>query len=195
LVNADSTWHGVPGAIMSILNITSIESAIEKGLTHPAEILNDVRTKIISKLVEDGTSNAGYDGMDCAVIILDVENKKMQYASAQIPIYIIRKGEIITLKPEKMPVGKFYLDNVPFVGGEIELLEGDQIYILTDGLQDQFGGPKNKKIKIKPIIDELLAMENLPMKAQAEQIDLLFKSWKGEEEQIDDITVFGFKIL
>ena len=30
MVNADSTGHGVPGAIMSILNISSIEKAIEK---------------------------------------------------------------------------------------------------------------------------------------------------------------------
>ncbi|MFN6039888.1 MAG: PP2C family protein-serine/threonine phosphatase, partial [Bacteroidota bacterium] len=39
LVTADSTGHGVPGAIMSLLNIGGIEKAIET-YTSPADILN-----------------------------------------------------------------------------------------------------------------------------------------------------------
>ena len=47
MVNRDSTGHGVSGAIMSILNITSIESAFKDKLCNPAVIFNDCRKTIV----------------------------------------------------------------------------------------------------------------------------------------------------
>src|SRR6202008_588584 len=69
LVTADSTGHGVPGAIMSMLNISCLNDAVEgKKLTEPNEILNHTRNKIITHLKNDGSAEGGKDGMDCSLI-------------------------------------------------------------------------------------------------------------------------------
>ncbi|MBL4623524.1 MAG: tetratricopeptide repeat protein [Flavobacteriales bacterium] len=194
MVNADSTGHGVPGAIMSILNISSIEKAIEKGLTKPSEIFNDTRKTIIERLKKDGSEEGGKDGMDASIISFDFKNANFSFTAAQNPIWIIRKGELIEIKPEKMPIGKHNNDTIPFVGGEFETKKGDIIYTLTDGFQDQFGGPKGKKFMIKKMREYILSISHLPMNQQHQKIKETFNTWKGNLEQIDDVCILGVKI-
>ena len=61
LVTADSTGHGVPGAIMSLLNTSSLEKAVELGISEPSEILNHTRGTIIARLKNDGSVDGGKD--------------------------------------------------------------------------------------------------------------------------------------
>lgn len=194
LVNADSTGHGVPGAIMSILNISSIEHAVDKNISNPAEIFNQTRKTIIERLKKDGSAEGGKDGMDASLVSFNKDKTKMTYVAAQNPIWIIRNGELLEIKPEKMPVGKHDNDHVPFKGGEFDLLKGDQIYTLTDGFQDQFGGPKGKKFMVKKMREYVLSISNLSMAEQYEGIVEAFTNWKGEIEQVDDVCVIGVRI-
>jgi serine phosphatase RsbU (regulator of sigma subunit) len=194
IVNADSTGHGVPGAIMSILNISSIEEAVKEGSTSPHEIFNKTRTFIIDRLKKDGSEHGGKDGMDASIVCFNADKTKMTYTAAQNPIWIIRAGEVIQLKPEKMPVGKHDMDHVPFEGGEFVLQKGDQIYTLTDGFQDQFGGPKGKKFMVKRMREYVLSISHLPMQEQYQLISKVFSEWKGDVEQVDDVCVIGVQI-
>jgi len=194
IVNADSTGHGVPGAIMSILNITSLEMAVTQGIYKPAEIFNYARKTIVERLKKDGSADGGKDGMDASIVCFNAEKTKLSYCAAQNPIWIIRSGEIIEIKPEKMPVGKHDNDGVPFVGGEIDLQKGDIVYTLTDGFQDQFGGPSGKKFKVKKMREYMLSISHLTMQEQYQKIDEVFSTWKGDLEQVDDVCVIGVKI-
>jgi serine phosphatase RsbU (regulator of sigma subunit) len=191
---ADSTGHGVPGAIMSILNISSIEKAAENKTAQPAEIFNQARQSIIERLAKDGSQEGGKDGMDASLIAFNPEKTVMQYVAAQNPIWIIRTNELIEIKAEKMPIGKHDHDQIPFKGGEFDLEKGDLIYILTDGFQDQFGGEKGKKYKVKPLKKLLLEVSQLPMQAQHQKISKAFDTWKGELEQVDDVCMIGVRI-
>lgn len=194
MVNADSTGHGVPGAIMSILNISSIEKAIDQKLIKPAEIFNHTRDTIIERLSKDGSKEGGKDGMDATIISFDFDNNKFSYTAAHNPIWIIRAGNLIEIKPEKMPIGKHENDNIPFVGGEFVTQKGDVIYTITDGFHDQFGGEKGKKFKVKPFKDYLISIAHLPMQEQKERLTDTFNSWKGDEEQVDDVCVIGVRV-
>ena len=194
MVNADSTGHGVPGAIMSILNISSIEEAVKEGSTAPQEIFNKTRKFIIERLKKDGSPEGGKDGMDASIICFDFEKNKFKYTAALNPIWIIRDGKLIEIKPERMPIGKHYKDNTPFVGGEFEMQKEDQIYTLTDGFHDQFGGPKGKKFMIKKMREYVLSISNLTMEEQHQKINEAFTNWKGEMEQVDDVCVIGVRI-
>jgi len=194
VVNADSTGHGVPGAIMSILNISSIEKAIDNKLVQPADIFNHTRNTIIERLSKDGSKEGGKDGMDASIISFDFEHNKFTYTAAQNPIWIIRDNELIEIKPEKMPIGKHDNDAVPFVGGEFETQKGDVIYTITDGFHDQFGGEKGKKFKVKPFKNYLISIANLPMQEQKEKLTETFTTWKGDLEQIDDVCVIGVRV-
>jgi serine phosphatase RsbU (regulator of sigma subunit) len=194
VVNADSTGHGVPGAIMSILNISSIERAVENKALTPASIFNEARQRIIDRLKKDGSEHGGKDGMDASIVCFNANKTKMTYTAAQNPIWVIRAGEVIQIKAEKMPVGKHDNDHIPFKGGEFDLQKGDQVYTLTDGFQDQFGGPKGKKFMIKKMREYVLSISHLSMEEQYQKLDEVFSNWKGDVEQVDDVCVIGVKV-
>ncbi|MBS1635536.1 MAG: tetratricopeptide repeat protein [Bacteroidetes bacterium] len=190
---ADSTGHGVPGAIMSILNISSLEKAIETE-TEPAAILNVTRTLIIERLKKDGSPEGGKDGMDCSLVVLDLPKCQLSYAAANNPVWIIRQQELIECKPDKMPVGKHDKEAEPFTQHSIELQPGDVVYTFTDGLPDQFGGPKGKKFMYKQFKELLLSISHFPMPEQREKILESFNTWKANTEQVDDMCVIGVRI-
>lgn len=190
---ADSTGHGVPGAIMSILNISALEKSIEH-LNQPDEILNHTRKVIIDRLKNDGSEEGGKDGMDVSLLVLNKERNKLIYSAANNPIWILRNGQIIELSPDKMPVGKHDHDSVPFKKHEIDIIKGDIIYSLTDGMPDQFGGQKGKKYKYNHLKSFLVSIVHLEMNEQRKSILNEFYTWKGDLEQTDDVTIVGIKI-
>lgn len=191
---ADSTGHGVPGAIMSILNISSIEKAIENGKILPADIFNYTRRSIIERLKKDGSKEGGKDGMDASLVILNPDKTVLEYVAAHNPVWIIRNGELIEIEAEKMPVGKHERDNIPFVGGKMLLERGDVIYLMTDGFQDQFGGEKGKKFKVKKLKEKLTEISNLTMSEQRTVIAKTFSDWVGNLEQVDDVCIIGLRV-
>ncbi len=192
---ADSTGHGVPGAIMSILNIACLEKSIEvEHLEAPDEILNHTRRKVIETLRKDGSAQGGRDGMDCCLLSLDVANRKMSCALANVPVWIIRDGQLLEIKRDRYPIGKHERDQEPFTLHQVELEKGDAVYAVTDGYADQFGGPFGKKFKYKHLQALLLSIAHEPMPVQQQKLFEAFEKWRGNLEQVDDVTVFGFRL-
>lgn len=194
LVTADSTGHGVPGAIMSILNISSLEKAVGQGISEPSAILNDTRSTIIERLKKDGSSEGGKDGMDCSLIRFDLKNNRFTYAAANNPVWVVRQDTLIELKPDKMPVGRHEKDTVAFTQHEVLLQKGDMVYTLTDGFADQFGGPKGKKFMYKQLKEKLLSISQCPLHEQKASLLNTLNDWMGSSEQVDDITIIGIRI-
>jgi tetratricopeptide (TPR) repeat protein len=190
---ADSTGHGVPGAIMSLLNITSLEKSIETEI-EPHKILNKTREIIVNRLHNDGSEHGGKDGMDCNLMVLNKDRSVLTFASANNTIIIIRNGEVLEFKGDKMPVGKHDRDTDSFTLQSVQLQKGDLLYALTDGFQDQFGGPRNKKYMIKNLKNKFLEIAKLPMAQQEKTLDEEFASWMGKNEQIDDVCIIGVRI-
>ncbi|MDP2384844.1 MAG: tetratricopeptide repeat protein [Bacteroidota bacterium] len=194
LIAADSTGHGVPGAIMSMMNMNSLKESVQENLCEPHEILNKTRSIIIETLANDGSMEGGKDGMDAALIVFNSEKTKGEFSLANNPLWLIRKGELIEYKPDKMPVGKHDRQDVPFSKQEILLEKDDLIYILTDGYADQFGGEKGKKFMYKPLKELLLSVQDKTMSEQRDVLHKRFEEWKGGMEQVDDVCIIGIKI-
>ena len=93
-----------------------------------------------------------------------------------------------------MPVGKHDKQEDSFTQQEINIQKGDVIYTLTDGFQDQFGGPSGKKFMSKNLRELLSKNAHLPMHEQKVILEATFKEWVGDLEQVDDITLIGFRI-
>ena len=194
LVTGDSTGHGVPGAIMSIVNIASLNEAVIQGITSPELLLNETRRLIIENLKNDGSIEGGKDGMDGSLLCFDFKNNTMHSAGANNPIWIIRENELIEIKANRMPIGKHEEDKTSFTLHTLNLQKGDVIYTLTDGFADQFGGPNGKKFKNKQLQKLLLSITHEPMVIQKQKLDTVFENWKGGLEQVDDVCVIGIKI-
>jgi serine phosphatase RsbU (regulator of sigma subunit)/predicted negative regulator of RcsB-dependent stress response len=190
LAVCDSTGHGVPGAFMSLLNISFLNEAInEKNILAPNKVLDHVRQRLLENM--DG----GQDGMDAVIIKIPANNKnlKIEYAAANNSPILIRNGEILELPKDKMPVGKGEVIK-DFELQTIELQKGDNLYLYTDGFADQFGGPKGKKFKYKQLNQLLQAHVNDPMNKQQEILNSAIQNWKGDLEQVDDICIIGIRI-
>jgi len=195
LATADCTGHGVPGAFMSMLGINFLnEIMIEKGITRPNEVLNTLRTEIIAALNPEGSAVESKDGMDMSLCCFDFSNNTLEFALANNGIYIVRKNEVIELKPDKMPVGK-YTDKVnPFTYNKIQLQQGDVVYTYTDGYADQFGGPKGKKFNYRQVKELLISISNQSLQNQKEILSTNFNTWKGSLDQVDDVCLIGVKV-
>ena len=200
LLTADSTGHGVPGAIMSILNIACIDKAVTKGITSPDLILNETRRLVIENLKNDGSAEGGKDGMDASLLSFDFKNKILYAAAAYNPIWIIRTStsssptKLIEIKADRMPIGKHDKDNVSFKLHTLHLQKNDIVYTLTDGFPDQFGGANGKKFKSKELQSLLISIAHEPMDIQKQKLSDAFDSWKGENEQVDDVTIIGVRV-
>jgi len=190
----DCTGHGVPGAFMSLLNITMLnEAIIERKIIRPDFVLNDIRTSIIKALNPDG-ADSGKDGMDCALAMIDFKNNVLQTSCANNPVWIVRGNELIEIHPDKMPVGIQHGEQKSFTVHTINLRKGDVIYMFTDGYADQFGGPKGKKFKYKALQEILIANSQRHMSEQKAILELTFEEWKGDLEQVDDVLVIGVRV-
>ena len=187
LASCDSTGHGVPGAFMSLLNISFLNEAInEKNIEEPHLIFNHVRKQLIENISKDG----GQDGMDA--ILVCIEGNKVTYAAANNSPVIIKNKQLITLEADKMPIGKGEKED-SFMLRSIELEKGDLLFLYTDGYADQFGGPKGKKFKYKALNNLLLGYSGESMEKQKELLSKHFEDWRGKLEQIDDVCVIGIK--
>ncbi|MGZ4044508.1 MAG: tetratricopeptide repeat protein [Bacteroidia bacterium] len=194
-ITADCTGHGVPGAFMSLLNISKLSEAInQKQITRPDLILNDVRNEIISALNPPGSQEESKDGMDCILCNIDVKEMKLRYASANNTMVVFRNGQLLECKADKMPVGKYTETLTPFTLNEIALEKGDIIYTFTDGFIDQFGGVNGKKLKYKPFASLLFSIAHLPMSEQKTRLEQEFEKWRGVFDQVDDVCVMGVRV-
>ncbi len=196
LIAADCTGHGVPGAFMSLLNISLLnEITLQRKLTQPDLILNSVREQILTTLNPEGVETESKDGMDCMLCSFDFKNGKMEFAAANNPLWILKGGslEIEEYKPDKQPVG-FHSIYKPFTLQTSALEKGDTVYAFTDGFADQFGGPKGKKFKYKQLEELILANGKRPMIEQKNALENSFEAWKGDLEQVDDVLVIGIRI-
>jgi serine phosphatase RsbU (regulator of sigma subunit) len=190
LATCDSTGHGVPGAFMSLLNISFLNEAItQKNIEQPNEIFNHVRKRLIKNISKEG----GKDGMDGILLCIDSKTNQYTYSAAHNKPIVISNGAINEYHADKMPIGIGVRED-DFSHNALPLKKGDILYMYTDGYADQFGGPKGKKFKYKQLNELLLANSHLSMEEQKKIISETFDSWKGDLEQIDDVCIIGIKV-
>ncbi|MES2285992.1 MAG: tetratricopeptide repeat protein [Bacteroidota bacterium] len=193
---ADCTGHGIPGAFMSLISMGILNEIIysKSHLKHTDEILNELRRIIILAVNPEGASEEGKDGMDTVLCRFDLKKMELEYSAANNSFYIIRNGELLVFKPDKMPVGKYIGLEKPFTRTVVPLEKGDCIYTFSDGYVDQFGGPKGKKFQSKQLKELFLANCHKPMHMQKEILNKQLQQWKGNCEQVDDILVIGIRV-
>ena len=194
-VTADCTGHGVPGAMMSMMGMSYLnEITSREGDIHSEEILNQLRSQIVKSLRQKGISGETPDGMDMALYILDTKSHELEFSGANLPLFLFREGELQITPPDKMPIGISSKLNQSFTRHTIKLRKGDVLYTFSDGFQDQFGGPNNKKFMIKKFRNLLCDIHQSPMEEQKKLLNKSLKEWMLSCEQVDDITVLGVKV-
>jgi serine phosphatase RsbU (regulator of sigma subunit) len=189
---ADSTGHGVPGAMVSVVCSNALNRSV-KEFKHktPGSILDKTRELVIETF-EKSVSDIK-DGMDVSLLCIDMQNQKIFWSGANNPLWYVQNNTLIEIKANKQPIGKTD-DAKSFTTHEIEYKINTTFYLFTDGLADQFGGPKGKKFKYKQFQELLISIDEKKMDERAKIISGKIEEWKGSLEQVDDICVIGIKI-
>jgi len=191
----DCTGHGVPGAFMSMFGSSCLNQSLnEKNIKKPSEILSYLSQTVQKYLHHNIEGSIIRDGMDLSVCCYNKESNLLEYAGVHNSMYLLRKNEIKQFKADILPIGEISEEeNQFYVNNEIKIESGDIVYLFSDGYLDQFGGKNNKKIGSKRFKELLLEYKDLEMSVQKEKIENYFLEWKGEFEQIDDVTVMGIR--
>ncbi len=190
----DCTGHGVPGAFMSLLFVTFLNDIVKVGKVYePHLILNRLRERVIDSLDQKGIVMEMHDGMDAAMISYDHADRVIHFSGAFSKMYLIRNDKIMEFKGDRMPVS-YYDIMKDFSSQEIKVCKNDMVYLFTDGYKDQFGGPRGKKFGKENFKKILIANHNKPMEIQRQLLYDSHLAWRnGRSDQLDDITVVGFR--
>jgi serine phosphatase RsbU (regulator of sigma subunit) len=146
-------------------------------------------------LNQNAGCNKVKDGMDIALCAIDKENKTICFSGANNPLYYIHNGELEIIKGNRFPVGAYIDEELQeFTNHRFKYIEGDIIYLFSDGYADQFGGEYGKKYMSKNFKNLIMSIYSKPMQIQKEILEEEFVRWKGDEEQIDDVLVIGIRL-
>lgn len=196
LAVVDSTGHGVPGALLSLMGNNLLNQAVhERNLVRPSSILDYLNAGIQHTLNQYKGAGELRDGMDIALCVFDKNSRKVQFAAAINPMYIVRDGMLIQSKGNRFSIGSYFDNKMrPFTNQEMELQKDDIIYLFTDGYPDQFGGDDDRKLSHRRFRELLLSIYHLPLDQQKKTLEDQLKVWMGDGRQTDDICVIGIRI-
>jgi serine phosphatase RsbU (regulator of sigma subunit) len=178
---------------MSMLGVTLLNEIVNgKHILAPDQIIENLRQGVIKSLNQVEDSDSVKDGMDLSVCVVDFDKDILWFAGANNPLYLVRDRELIHYRADKMPASIHYKMQ-PFTLHKIELRKGDAFYIFSDGYADQFGGPHQKKFMSVKLKETLVALTGLPMLKQGERLNEIFEEWRGNNPQVDDVTLIGIR--
>jgi serine phosphatase RsbU (regulator of sigma subunit) len=196
IVAADCTGHGVPGALMSVIGLEIIEKTInEDNIENPSLIL-DILNSELEKTFSSGKNMGGVirDGMDIGLCMIDKQNKKLEFAGAFFPLYLIRDYRLIEIKGDKLIIG-MNKHGEKYTCHVMDLKEEDMLYLFSDGYVDQFGGAENRKFMYRRFRYTLMTIHKFSMNDQKAILEDNLINWMSGSAQVDDIMIIGIRPL
>lgn len=196
----DSTGHGVPGSMVALLGSMLINRAFA-GLEvpTPSEVLRDFRLAFDQRMNRhsDVPQMFGFDG---AVITVDAEARQLQFSGARGDLILIRDGQAQVIRGTRESIDLIQTvrgiptDDVAFETHVLEIQPGDQVYLATDGIRDQFGGVHGRKLGRKRLADLLERHAHLPISERESALLQELLRWKGGNAKVDDATLVGIDL-
>ncbi|AKL13174.1 TPA: SpoIIE family protein phosphatase [Kluyvera intermedia] len=200
LVLADCTGHGVPGAFMTFIFSSALEKALTQAQPHePERLLASINHYIKQTLSQShptadmGQSN---DGCDAIAVFVDTQNEQLIWSNARMHAFMLGTddADVINLDGDRKGIG--YSDTATdyqWQRHQRPLRRGDTLLIVTDGVTDQIGGPREIMFGKKRIQSLLLQQRALPMSSVSEALLSALTDWQGKQSARDDMTWFGFR--
>ena len=194
---ADCTGHGVPGAFMSVLGSSLLNDVIRQYPdARPEQIVNEIHRRVIDNLSQSADEDDQVqDGMEIAVCKIIPQEKKVVYSGANRPVVLIRNSESFEYKTDKLPIGHSIVYGTAkdrtFSEQAFDYQPGDWLYVFTDGVTDQFGGPKGRKLSKRAFVEFLKSIQPEDAQTQYECIKAFIEGWQNDYPQTDDLLVIG----
>lgn len=191
----DCTGHGIPGAFMSILASDLLNHIIVDDTLRTDQILNELHCEVVAALHQENNKNQ--EGMEMTIYAIDKEEKTLEFSGARNPLVYIQDNQMNVIRGDKFGIGGIYSQKfLPrcFTPTIISLDKPTWLYVFSDGFEDQFGGPNDRKFMLARLKEMLLENHQKPFSEQQQELDKALANWCNGNRQIDDILVIGTKI-
>jgi serine phosphatase RsbU (regulator of sigma subunit) len=197
LATVDCTGHGVPAAMLSFMayyNLNDIISSHER--LDVGGILSLLHARIREQVHGHANAQEMGDGMDITLVELDLERGTLWYSGAQNSLLLVRDGVCQRILGNKCSIGDGHPTcDAGFRTHRIDLRPSDRVYLYSDGIIHQFGGKgRNKKLGHAQLMSGLASFADRSAEASGKDLAALYKDWKGNLPQTDDIVLIGFSI-
>ncbi|MEZ4937123.1 MAG: SpoIIE family protein phosphatase [Crocinitomicaceae bacterium] len=197
IVVGDCTGHGISASLLSVLALNLFEyTVMNKEIKKTNRILQEVDKRFIACFKDAHKVNFDNPWIDLSLVCIDEKQQKLYYSAANRKMLHVKKGEeLLIYKGSNYPIGGWQIEESRnFEAQSISYKKGDVIYLGSDGFQDQFGGPDNKKYSSKRLHKILAKNADLPMKDLKKKLHNEFLDWKGTAIQVDDVCILGIRL-
>ncbi|SEI23016.1 SpoIIE family protein phosphatase [Pseudomonas asplenii] len=194
---ADCTGHGVPGAFMTLIASSSLTQALARlGPRDPGALLAAVNRSVKELLGQvhssDGTPESD-DGLDAAFLWFDNASQTLSFAGARMALHVLPPAaeQMETLAGQRVGVG--YVDSAidyQWPVSRITLAPASLVFIATDGLTDQIGGPRQIAFGKSKAFNTIVEHRHQPATVICEALQRTLANWQGEQARRDDLTLF-----
>lgn len=198
---ADCTGHGVPGAFMTLLASASLSQAIERiGPRDPAALLAAVNSNVkglLGQVKAEGESPQSNDGLDAAFFWFDADRQQLIFAGARIALHVLRPdaNQFENIAGERMGVG--YVDSradYVWTLHTVTVPHGSLLFISTDGLIDQIGGPRKIAFGKRRALNLIVEHRAQSPAAICEILQRALADWQGAQTRRDDVMLFFARV-
>jgi serine phosphatase RsbU (regulator of sigma subunit) len=198
---ADCTGHGVPGAFMTLLASASLSQALEQiGPRDPSALLAAVNRNVkglLGQINGEGDAPQSNDGLDAAFFWFDASRQQLLFAGARVALHVLRPDatEFESIAAERMGVG--YVDSLADYAwplNTVEVPRGSLLFVSTDGLTDQIGGPRKIAFGKRRALELILDHREHAPAAICERLLNALAEWQGAQSRRDDVTLFFARV-
>ncbi len=200
LAVADCTGHGVPGAMLSLLVSNSLERIYATDTDYdPVAALQLLDHYVRTGLNQDRPDSESDDGCDAAIVRIDPERQRLEYAGAKLELWQLKSsGEVLRHPAARISLGysqRLTEDDRP----EIQVIaygKDDTFVIITDGFTDQIGGPNDRRVSYgyRRLQSVLTSKANASVAEIAKTMKADFDFWQGTNLRRDDVTAVVFRL-
>ncbi|PWJ44675.1 serine phosphatase RsbU (regulator of sigma subunit) [Sediminitomix flava] len=194
----DCTGHGVPGAFMSMMGYAYLQEILDKKISYePDVILKNLDLKVREGLRQKESKNT--DGMDMILLRLsklDDDHYEVKYAGAKTDFYVYDPifESLLKYKSDRKGVGGHEQQEKEFSSNTFEITTENRIFLLTDGILDQ-NGKSGRKYGRRRMEAFLTKHAKKSMKEIHFLLNREVDRYMEGEEQRDDMTMIGFKMM
>lgn len=198
---ADCTGHGVPGAFLTLIAASALKQALELHGPHdPARLMGDVNRSMKRVLGQQGSAERqaeSNDGMDACFFWFDSATRTLTSSGARLPLFVVDRDatEVVTVEGKRVGLG--YLDtpdDMQWDNHSLRVTPQAIIFVCTDGVIDQIGGPKRIAFGKQRLRRTLQEHAQLPMPELGRRLMQLHTHYQGNQRRRDDISFFGVRL-
>jgi serine phosphatase RsbU (regulator of sigma subunit) len=198
---ADCTGHGVPGAFLTLIASSALKQALELHGPHdPARLMREVNRsmkRVLGQHGQSGKPSESDDGMDACFFWFDRATRTLTSSSAKMPLFLLVADgtEVLTIEGKRVGLG--YVDtpdDMQWDNHSQHLAPGAMIFVCTDGVIDQIGGPKHIAFGKQRLRRTLLEHGKLAMPELGRVVMDIHAHYQGTQRRRDDICFFGVRL-